>query len=133
MKLSVAQVDLAQRVYKMKAILSTGVYDTKTARKIVTYTNGKDENDISFIAETLYKKASGHYFLLGEGGTATRYGTEKFGIPCKGNVIIPITGEKASLWITHTCKLTGEQIESLGEDEYFKVLHGEEPIKECIK
>lgn len=57
----------------MNKIINGKVYNTDTARKIGTWSNGADRTDFSWVEETLYQKKTGEFFLHGQGGPDTRY------------------------------------------------------------
>lgn len=57
----------------MNKIINGKVYNTDTARKIGTWSNGADRTDFSWVEETLYQKKTGEFFLRGQGGPNTRY------------------------------------------------------------
>lgn len=57
----------------MNKIINGKVYNTDTARKIGTWSNGADRTDFSWVEESLYQKKTGEFFLHGQGGPNTRY------------------------------------------------------------
>ena len=57
----------------MNKIINGKVYNTDTARKIGTWSNGADRTDFSWVEESLYQKKTGEFFLHGQGGPDTRY------------------------------------------------------------
>lgn len=81
----------------MKKIINNKVYDTDTAVRVARWDNG--DNDLNQIAENLYRKKTGEYFLHGSGGANTRYaqpaGTNWWG---SGERIMPMTYAAASDW-----------------------------------
>ena len=58
----------------MKKVINYKMYDTDTARKLLTTDNGFARGSYYYEIETLYKKMNGEYFLLGEGGEISKYG-----------------------------------------------------------
>ena len=74
----------------MKKVIGGHVYNTDSARKLADYSNKGDWNDFEHVEESLYKTKAGHYFLHGQGGPLTRYGSEE--------KIIPLTEEQAKAW-----------------------------------
>lgn len=57
----------------MKKIINNKLYDTDTARELGSWDNGRYGSDFGALSETLYRKKTGEFFLLGEGGAATKY------------------------------------------------------------
>ena len=57
----------------MNKIINGKVYNTGTAHKIGTWSNGADRTDFSWVEESLYQKKTGEFFLHGQGGPNTRY------------------------------------------------------------
>ena len=57
----------------MRQHINGKVYNTDTARKIGTWSNGADRTDFSWVEESLYQKKTGEFFLHGQGGPNTRY------------------------------------------------------------
>ena len=82
----------------MKKIINGKKYDTKTAKKIITWSN-EFYNDFREISETLYRKKTGEYFLYGEGGAMTVY-AEAIGDNTwsGGEQIIPLKEKEAKRW-----------------------------------
>ena len=91
----------------MKRIINNLLYNTDSARHIAEWTNGADPEDPQYIKEVLYRKKTKEFFLLGEGGSSTRYaithGNNQWE---KSETIIPLTDEAAVEWAK----------EKLGED-----------------
>jgi hypothetical protein len=101
----------------MKKIIKGKKYDTDTAKKLDSYTNGYNYGDLNMIQETLYIKKTGEYFLYGYGGANTDYAE-----PCgsgsrtSGEMIKPFTEREAKSWAEE--HLSGEEYESIfGEVE----------------
>lgn len=57
----------------MKKIINGKVYDTDTAQELGSWANAGSWGDFSHMAETLYRKKTGEFFLHGEGGCMTKY------------------------------------------------------------
>ena len=82
----------------MKKIINGKKYDTDTAKRI-----GRREenpaNNLDYFYQTLYRKKTGEFFLLGEGGPRTIYGQpSESGGWRSGEKIIPMTYEDAQEW-----------------------------------
>lgn len=83
----------------MKKIINGKLYDTETAKKLGDWDNGLYTSDLNYVCETLYKKRTGEFFLLGEGGAATNY-SERVGSNdwCYGYAIMPMSFDEAQKW-----------------------------------
>ena len=82
----------------MKKIINGKVYDTDTAHSICAWDNGM-YGDFDYIEETLYRKRTGEFFILGVGGARTKYATASDNNHWSGgSKIIPITWEAAREW-----------------------------------
>lgn len=81
----------------MKKIINGKKYDTATAEKLGFF----DNNELGFasVEETLYRKRTGEFFLLGEGGPMSRY-AETIGANewSGGSRIMPMTWDEARKW-----------------------------------
>ena len=82
----------------MKKIINGKKYDTERAKEVACkvwcyYW------DLNFVAEKLYKKKTGEFFLYAEGGAntiyATQYGCNSWG---SGERITPFTENQAKKW-----------------------------------
>ena len=88
----------------MKAIINYKLYNTETAKELVSYCNGFGQGDFRYIHETLYRKKTGEYFLYGHGGAMTIYCK-----PCGNNswsgggAIRPFTEREAQKWVMEHC------------------------------
>lgn len=82
----------------MKKIINGKVYDTETAKEVVSTNNGYFCNDASYVEETLYVKKTGEYFIYGYGGSFSRYGKYVGDSMVYGEKIIPITFDTAQEW-----------------------------------
>lgn len=83
----------------MKKIINGKVYDSDKATGIGSWDNGCGYNDFNYVSETLYRKRTGEYFILGGGGAMTKYavstGNNSWGGSTK---IIPLTYDAANKW-----------------------------------
>ena len=83
----------------MKKYINNHLYDTDKAFEIDTYENSYHDFDCRYIKETLYQKQNGDFFLLGQGGSWTRYRKpRKLGGFSGSAVIVPLSIEKAKEW-----------------------------------
>lgn len=94
----------------MKKIINGKKYDTDTAKRI-----GRREenptNNLDYFSQTLYRKKTGEFFLLGEGGPRTIYGQpSESGGWRSGEKIIPLSYEDAQEWAEEY--LTAEEYEA---------------------
>ena len=81
----------------MKKIINGKVYDTDKAKAVGWYSAGEDRLDR--IADTLYRKRTGEFFLHGEGGAATSYAEPRGdGGWAPGERIAPMSYEAAREW-----------------------------------
>ena len=82
----------------MKKIIDGKRYDTEKAKAIGSdsYSNRRDFN---FWEETLYQKRTGEFFLMGEGGPASKY-AESIGQNqwSGGSKLIPMSFDSAKEW-----------------------------------
>lgn len=82
----------------MKKIIHGKVYDTGTAQLVGAWDNGI-YGEISSMSETLYRKRTGEFFLLGEGGSQTQYATSLGDNRwASGSQIMPLTWDSARQW-----------------------------------
>lgn len=83
----------------MKKIINGRVYDTEKAKELGTYANYGSWSDFSHLEETLYRKKTGEYFLLGEGGPATKYAKPvDVNSWSGGERIMPMSYDEAREW-----------------------------------
>ena len=82
----------------MKKVINRKLYDTSTARKIASFWNGRDASDFRSLAETLYQKKTGEFFLHGEGGGLTQYAETYADGRGYGEQITPLTYDEAADW-----------------------------------
>lgn len=92
----------------MKKIINGKRYDTDTAKN-VGYWCANITDGLYRVEETLYRKKTGEFFLLGSGGPRTKYADwTETGNLCGGEKIIPLSEEAAREWAE----------ESLSPEEY---------------
>lgn len=84
----------------MKKIINGKKYDTDTAECLANYEmGGVCCNDVHYVNEALYRKATGEYFLVGEGGAYSCYGSPAVGGGCvAGEAIRPLSLTEAKAW-----------------------------------
>ena len=82
----------------MRKIIDHKAYDTDTSHEVGEWWNGRGRNDFDFLMETLYRKTTGEYFLLGEGGARTEYCEWIGDSVYNGERVIPMTYERARDW-----------------------------------
>lgn len=81
----------------MKKIINGKKYDTATAQKLGFFDN--NELGFSSVEETLYRKRTGEFFLLGEGGPMSKYAVSTGGGNWAGGAaIIPLSWDAARAW-----------------------------------
>ena len=92
----------------MKKIINGKLYDTSTAHLVGEWDNQR-YGSFDYVAESLYRKRTGEFFLHGEGGARSRYaqlvGENRW---AGGEAIIPLRWEAARQWAE----------EHLGADDY---------------
>lgn len=88
----------------MKKIINGRVYDTRTAKFLADFDNGCWDRSFELVAEELYIKRTGEYFLYGEGGVNTEY-VQRCGYDhyCGGAAITPLTEAEARNWCAEYC------------------------------
>lgn len=83
----------------MNKIINNKRYDTATATKVASASNGGGWGDFDHWEETLYRKRTGEYFLHGEGGPMTRYAKSAGQNSWSGGEdLIPLSYESARAW-----------------------------------
>lgn len=96
----------------MKKIINNKVYDTATAKCVASWDNGVYGKDFNRLAEALYLKKTGEYFLFGEGGPMTQYAISRGDNEWTGGErIIPLTYDTAREWAQE--KLDGSEYEAI--------------------
>lgn len=95
----------------MKKIINGKLYNTETATQVGAWDNGRSYRDLSYCAETLFRKKTGEYFLYGDGGATTKYaqyiGDNQWG---GSSQIIPLAYDTARQWAEE--HLPAEEYES---------------------
>lgn len=82
----------------MRKIISGKSYDTDTAKLVGCWDNG-DYGNFDYMAESLYRKRTGEYFLHGEGGARSRYAESRGGNSwVGGEAITPLEFASAAEW-----------------------------------
>lgn len=94
----------------MIKIIAGKSYNTKTAEKLEHWENEFGYGDNHFMSEELYRKKSGEFFLVCEGGSYTKYGCG-YGM---GLYVYPMTFEEAQKWAAAHCS-GYEYVEIFGE------------------
>lgn len=79
----------------MIKIINGKSYNTQTAEKLAHWENEYGYGDNHFMSEELYRKKSGEFFLVCEGGGYTKYG---HGYEM-GLRVYPMTFEEAQRWV----------------------------------
>lgn len=79
----------------MIKIVNGKSYNTETAEKLAHWENEYGYGDNHFMSEELYRKKSGEFFLVCEGGSYTRYG---HGYEM-GLHVYPMSFEEAQKWV----------------------------------
>ncbi len=100
----------------MRKIINDKAYDTSTAKAVGTWSYGS-YRDFHYVAEILYKKKTGEFFLYGEGGPASKY-AKKIDTNCwtGSEKIVPLTEDEAKKWAEEN--LDGMEYENIfGEVE----------------
>lgn len=101
----------------MKKIINGRRYDTDTAQKIAEYDDGRGVRDFAHVAETLYQKRTGEFFLYGIGGPASwcAHACPTGGYD-SGEKIKPLSEEDARRWCED--RLDADEYETIwGEPE----------------
>ena len=95
----------------MKKIIDGRKYDTDTATELAEWKAGWPR-EMSRMRETLYRKRTGEYFLLGEGGPESRYAVQTdLATFSEGWRIMPYTYEQARAWAED--RLDADEYESI--------------------
>lgn len=94
----------------MKKIIGGRRYDTATAKLVGTYDTGYI-GDFEWRNEKLYLKATGEFFLAGEGGAKTRWASRTIDGFFSGGGILPLTFDEAREWAEE--HLSVKEVENL--------------------
>jgi hypothetical protein len=83
----------------MYKVINNKRYNTDSAKKLIEWDNGMVDQMMEFYSQELYRKKSGEYFLLSEGGAKTVY-AEAVGVDSwqGGSRIDPMTYDEARKW-----------------------------------
>lgn len=96
----------------MNKIIKGKRYNTETAELIGTYENNEPEKSDLWVKEELYRKRTGEFFLVCQGGALTEYGIISVnGTDKPGEELDPITAEYAAEWCEEN--LTGDEYEKI--------------------
>lgn len=101
----------------MKAIINGKKYDTETAEFMASDSANCPCNDFAYWEESLYKKKTGEFFLMGKGG-----GLSKYAKSCGQNswtgskAITPLTLEEAKEWVENHANSEFEDIFGMVEE-----------------
>lgn len=94
----------------MKKIIGGKKYDTDTAKRVGSFESGYI-GDFEWRNEKLYQKATGEFFLAGEGGAKTRWASRTIDGYSSGEGILPLTLDEAREWAGK--HLTQAEVEEL--------------------
>lgn len=87
----------------MKKIINGKMYDTDTAKELVSVTNGYCMGDLYYSKTALYQKRTGEYFVYSEGGPMSEYGDNVGYERTWGCRFEPATERSAKEWIAKHC------------------------------
>ena len=97
------------------------VYDTNNAQSFGTVESGYPLSDNRWYQETLFRNKSGYWFLYGEGGSQTRFATERTGGERTGSRgIIPIGQMQAMHWLARIGHVDALRELFAGEKRYLE-------------
>jgi len=94
----------------MKKIINGRRYDTDTAKLVGSFESGYI-GDFDWMDEKLYQKATGEFFLAGEGGARTHWSRRTIDGYSGGSGILPLTLDEAREWAE--AHLPAEKVEEL--------------------
>ena len=84
----------------MKKIVNGLVYNTETAKEIVSWSNNLSGGDFNHCRESLYRTKNGRWFLCGSGGPMSKYSVScGSNSCCGGSDIEVITEVEAQEWL----------------------------------
>lgn len=86
----------------MKKIINGRKYDTETAKHIGTRYEGRP-GSFEFFSEELYRKKTGEFFILGDGGPRSPYTRDDDGNIAGACCIVPYTEKQAKKWVEEYC------------------------------
>lgn len=85
----------------MKRTIDGKIYNTDTATKIATWSNGHNYNDFNYCDESLFVTSKGAYFVAGEGGAMSKYSQSHGNSRGSGEGIEVLTKSQALAWCEH--------------------------------
>ena len=83
----------------MKRIIQNKMYDTKTATKLASWSNGHYPSDFEHMSQTLYRSPMGQLFIAGEGGPMSGYAREYGTLRTGGSNIELVNDKEAVEWL----------------------------------
>lgn len=83
----------------MRQYVENRVYDTSTSRHVGGWDNGLGHTDPSYERSDLYRKGTGEYFLVEEGGGRTRLAVRDGRRWVPGTLVTPLTFDEARSWV----------------------------------
>ena len=96
----------------MKKIINKKCYDTEKAKSVGYWTNSGDSRDAFYVAEELFQKSNGEFFLFGRGGMYTEYANAMGGPSCSsGSRITVLAWDEARQWAED--RLDGDSYEKI--------------------
>lgn len=100
-----------------KAIIKGKLYDTETA-VLIGNESYSYPSDFHYYDENLYRKKSGEFFLVGEGGPLSKYKVQTGQGSWSGSsdVFTPLSDTEACEWIERNCSVE-TYIDLFGEPE----------------
>ena len=100
----------------MRQIINGKLYDTDTADECGYWYYGRP-GDFFYEDETLYRKATGEFFIAGKGGPKTKYSIQiETNCWSGGKRIIPLTVDEAKVWVEEHAEVD-TYIELFGKPE----------------
>ena len=102
----------------MKKIINGKMYNTETAEVVVAYDNGLSYRDFGWCEMTLYRKKTGEYFCVGEGGPMSQFArvSDDGNNRSSGVSVKPLTADEARKWAERYGS-ADEYIAEFGEPE----------------
>lgn len=100
----------------MRKIIRNRQYDTGTAELVGEWADSLPVNDFHHVAERLYRKRTGEYFIHGRGGGLTPYARKVGDAATAGESIVPLSYDAAREWAEAHLS-ADEYISAFGEPE----------------
>lgn len=101
------------------------VYDTDTAQAFGSRESDSNPADPEWYRETLYRNASGYWFLAGEGGSRSRFAVEDNTPGRTGSAgIIPLGQSQAMHWLAETGHVSALRDLFMHEKAYLQSEYG---------